>query len=714
MMPATSRTKLKRAGQPTKSLAEKSPFCINCHGTSECNYFEEAENLMSCVDCPASVHPLCLKFTPEKLAIVQSHDWQCPECKCCVICEEKEDPENLLLCDQCDRGSHIYCLNPPLDAIPEGDWICQKCPQSLKINAHRNENRVLRMSPRAKSTSHINGRSRLPLTPPPKKEASKLNLKSTDLSSKAIGSERRSLRRYDTDVTKSNQTLISDYLVSASIVSLETPRTTRSRTPVSKTNPSKNATVTFSSISTEPKTTRSSSRNTPASKSHALGLTTATPTPTVNIPADTAAIKPDTHDVSMTSLTSSIPTTPNFLKAPSRSPAPSSTKNVERLKGAASSTVKFIFNNKKHKANPQIEAITAEEAHTFFSGKLSLEDSDVSRYVPQFQDRGFFHQAKEAAIAVEALSKQTSFQPLHSLPTHPLSDDQHKIASQTIPRIPIIRIGEWEINTWYAAPYPEEYNILRILYLCEFCLKYMKSEFTLARHKCKCPLTHPPGDEIYRDGDISIFEVDGRKNKIYCQNLCLLAKMFLDHKTLYYDVEPFLFYVMTIHDKRGCHFVGYFSKEKRSASNFNVSCILTLPIYQRKGYGNYLIDFSYLLSKKEERCGSPEKPLSELGALSYRYYWRVVIIQAILSRTESEISIQALSLQTRMTVDDIIHTLHLLDMIVKNDHGAYVIRCNMPALREYDEKIKAKGYPTVKPENLRWSPFLFKRPFSLR
>ena len=31
-----------------------SPFCINCHGTSECNYFEEAENLMSCVDCPAS------------------------------------------------------------------------------------------------------------------------------------------------------------------------------------------------------------------------------------------------------------------------------------------------------------------------------------------------------------------------------------------------------------------------------------------------------------------------------------------------------------------------------------------------------------------------------------------------------------------------------------------------------------------------------------
>ena len=46
----------------------------------------------------------------------------------------------------------------------------------------------------------------------------------------------------------------------------------------------------------------------------------------------------------------------------------------------------------------------------------------------------------------------------------------------------------------------------------------------------------------------------------YAQNLCLLAKCFLDHKTLYYDTDPFLFYVMTEHDSKGCHIVGYFSK----------------------------------------------------------------------------------------------------------------------------------------------------------
>lgn len=68
--------------------------------------------------------------------------------------------------------------------------------------------------------------------------------------------------------------------------------------------------------------------------------------------------------------------------------------------------------------------------------------------------------------------------------------------------------------------------------------------------------------------------------------------MFLDHKSLFYDVEPFLFYVMTEIDDVGAHFVGYFSKEKCSPKQYNVSCIMTLPVRQRQGWGNYLIDFS--------------------------------------------------------------------------------------------------------------------------
>ena len=58
----------------------------------------------------------------------------------------------------------------------------------------------------------------------------------------------------------------------------------------------------------------------------------------------------------------------------------------------------------------------------------------------------------------------------------------------------------------------------------------------------------------------SSISISTSPHQAYAQNLCLLAKLFLDHKTLYYDTDPFLFYVMTEFDSHGFHIVGYFSK----------------------------------------------------------------------------------------------------------------------------------------------------------
>lgn len=45
------------------------------------------------------------------------------------------------------------------------------------------------------------------------------------------------------------------------------------------------------------------------------------------------------------------------------------------------------------------------------------------------------------------------------------------------------------------------------LYLCEFCLRYMKSRSILFQHMRKCTWFHPPANEIYRKDSVSVFEV---------------------------------------------------------------------------------------------------------------------------------------------------------------------------------------------------------------
>ncbi|CAI9754340.1 unnamed protein product [Fraxinus pennsylvanica] len=255
-----------------------------------------------------------------------------------------------------------------------------------------------------------------------------------------------------------------------------------------------------------------------------------------------------------------------------------------------------------------------------------------------------------------------------------------------VKNIATIELGRYEIETWYFSPFPPEYNDCTKLFFCEFCLNFMKRKEQLQRHMKKCDLKHPPGDEIYRSGTLSMFEVDGKKNKVYGQNLCYLAKLFLDHKTLYYDVDLFLFYILCECDDRGCHMVGYFSKEKHSEESYNLACILTLPPYQRKGYGKFLIAFSYELSKKEGKVGTPERPLSDLGLLSYRGYWTRVLLD-ILKKHKGNISIKELSDMTAIKAEDILTTLQSLELI-QYRKGQHVICADPKVL---DRHLKAAG-----------------------
>ena len=83
-----------------------------------------------------------------------------------------------------------------------------------------------------------------------------------------------------------------------------------------------------------------------------------------------------------------------------------------------------------------------------------------------------------------------------------------------VKNVEIIEFGKYEIDAWYFSPYPDDYAKSKKLYVCEFCLKYMKSPMTYGRHKEKCAHRHPQGDEIYRKNGLSVFEVDGKKSKV--------------------------------------------------------------------------------------------------------------------------------------------------------------------------------------------------------
>eukprot|EP00158_Paraphelidium_tribonemae_P005238 Partr_v1_DN27240_c0_g2_i2_m39012 putative Histone acetyltransferase len=268
-----------------------------------------------------------------------------------------------------------------------------------------------------------------------------------------------------------------------------------------------------------------------------------------------------------------------------------------------------------------------------------------------------------------------------------------------------IIIGKHRVETWYFSPYPPQLTMSDAVYICEFCLCYFDCKTRLGRHRLKCTLMHPPGNEIYRRDGVSFFEIDGNKQRVYCRNLCLLSKLFLDHKTLYYDVNPFLFYVMTQNDELGHHIVGYFSKEKESLDGYNVACILTLPNHQRKGYGRMLIAFSYELSKKEGKLGSPEKPLSDLGLLSYRTYWSEVLIQYFFTTADQEISVEDLSALMCMTTDDVLHTLHHLDLL-RYYNGQYIIVL-ADRHREMYDKLMSKKRTLIDPKALDWKPPVF-------
>ncbi|CAH0026270.1 unnamed protein product [Clonostachys rhizophaga] len=229
--------------------------------------------------------------------------------------------------------------------------------------------------------------------------------------------------------------------------------------------------------------------------------------------------------------------------------------------------------------------------------------------------------------------------------------------------------------------------MLNRLYVCPSCFKYSREIVAWWGHSKVCPLrgkvpgrkiySHPRGrrtrlvpqggrtslgakrrrgdggvryveETVQDEGEWSIWEVDGEVDRLFCQNLSLFAKLFLDNKSVFFDVGAFNYFLLvytpppppnphpipndpnSVPEPRP-QITGLFSKEKLSWDNNNLACILVFPPWQRKGLGALLMGASYEISRREGLLGGPEKPISDLGKKGYMRFWAGEIARWLLS-----------------------------------------------------------------------------------
>ncbi|KAA0190192.1 Histone acetyltransferase [Fasciolopsis buskii] len=367
----------------------------------------------------------------------------------------------------------------------------------------------------------------------------------------------------------------------------------------------------------------------------------------------------------------------------------------------------------------------AERAHQFWTSKTepSLEGLASQIEIYKFrcaQQRLLFDKEKEAAEHLIMCARIASQQlgganQISGDASHSQADGDQQVGWALEQRIRRVVFGDWEIEPTYPSAYPPDVACLPTIYVCEYCLTPLRHRIAYDRHRQGCTWIAPPGDEIYRKDGLSFFEVDGEKQTDYCRDLCLLTKLFLKHKTVHESdqVPSFLFYVLTEAQRQGHRILGYFSKQKpcdvhetgsTAVMYNNLSCILTLPQYQRSGYGRMLIEMSYILSLLENRIGSPERPLSDRGLILYRKYWKWEILNYLSRYTEKTINIRNMSQDLGIAIPDIVSTLLDMKMLVYFRTQYYILNNKTDVDRLLSAMKPPDAARRIDKSCLHWTP----------
>ncbi|KAG7806363.1 hypothetical protein KL921_004760 [Ogataea angusta] len=279
------------------------------------------------------------------------------------------------------------------------------------------------------------------------------------------------------------------------------------------------------------------------------------------------------------------------------------------------------------------------------------------------------------------------------------SNDLPDYGSLNYRNVERVTLGSFEFNTWFGNSvifFPSEPQVLgyqvlekktkltssikkvsqltkeripwiKKLSFCPYCFRYTTNADDSLRHLSYCSYKRNlPGQVMYLDDVCSIRRVNGKQHKLFCQCMSILAKFFLDNKSVFFNVDLFDFFVIYQTLDGVSTPMGFYSRELVSWEQNNLSCIFVIPCYQKQRLGSKLIEFSYYLSNHEQIISGPERPLSPFGKLAYLSYWcRSLSRELLYGRlsTFDHVTLELMSFKTGFRSEDILLTLDYMQAL---------------------------------------------------
>lgn len=300
-------------------------------------------------------------------------------------------------------------------------------------------------------------------------------------------------------------------------------------------------------------------------------------------------------------------------------------------------------------------------------------------------------------------------------PSAPIQDEYGVLQTRNIREV---AFGQFTFDTWYgngayfagarsgqlgteSATMPRKRDglpsttgfWLETLYVCDFCFKYTSDKAKMGLHLSTCSLNRPfppIGTLVYADtrGKRLIKKVRGFRNELFCQNLSLFGKLFLDDKSVYYNVEAYDFYVLYgvsgEHEKQNLmnadvtyRPMGFFSKEVTAwEPDNNLACICIFPPYQRLHLGLLLIEFLYAAAEASGQLPlGPEFPLSPYGKQLYLRYWgKRIAFELMNSFTDEFVTLGQLAVLTGFRREDILFALEHMGILYMSEQSVDSLR----------------------------------------